>query len=124
MKIFFYTLSVLAILITAYTGIRSGLVSFTVFAVSPYVGLLYLSWIAKDKTAILTARTVILFLVSVGLYFLLDTTYMERRLGTHFSFLFIPVWQWTMLLVSGLVVYLSNTDSKECKKKSEIFKEQ
>jgi len=108
MKIFFYILTVLTIVITAYSGIQNGLVSLTIFALSPYVGLLYILSIAKHKTAIFTARTVTVFLVSVGLYFLLDTTYMERRLGTNFSFLFIPIWQWTMLLVSGFVVYLSN----------------
>ena len=63
--------------------------------------------------AIMHTETVInyatsLFIVSVGLYFLLDNTYMERNLEHKFSFLFIPLWQLTMLLVSGFVVYLSN----------------
>ena len=108
MKIFFYILSLIAIVITSYSGMQDGLVGSTFFAVSPYVGLLYILNIAKHKTAMITARTVTIFLVSVGLYFLLDTTYMERKLGTNFSFIFIPLWQWTMLLVSGFVVYLSN----------------
>ena len=112
MTIFFYILSVLAIAITTYSGIQSGLVGPVFFALSPYAGLLYILKIAKHKTAILTARTVTVFLVSVGLYFLLDTTYMERKLGTNFSFIFIPIWQWTMLMVSGFVVYLSNGKSE------------
>lgn len=112
MNIFFYILSLLAIAITMYSGIQSGLVGSVFFAVSPYVGLLYILNTAKHQTAILTARTVTVFLVLVGLYFLLDTTYMERKLGTNFSFLFIPIWQWTMLAVSGFVVYLSNDKSK------------
>lgn len=78
------------------------------FACSPYILTLYLLFIAKHKTALITAEVVTVFIVSVGLYFLLDTTYMERQLEYKFSFLFIPLWQWTMLLVSGFVVYLSN----------------
>ena len=113
MKTLFYIFSILAIAITAYIGIKSGLVGPTIFAVSPYVGLVFILWISKHTTAVLTARSVTIFLVSVGLYFLLDTTYMERNLGTKFSFIFIPLWQWTMLLVSGFVVYLSNGNQKD-----------
>jgi len=108
MKSFFYVLCLLAMLITFYIGLQSKLYFLTLFAVSPYLGLLYILYIAKSTTALMTAKVVTVFLVVVGLYFLLDTTYMERQLGVKFSFLFIPLWQCTMLLVTGLVVYLSN----------------
>ena len=104
----FYALSGIAIVITLTIGLQKNLLGLAFFAITPYVGLLYILKIAKATTASITAKTVTLFLVAVGLYFLLDTTYMQRYLQMKFSFLFIPIWQWTMLLVSGLVVYLSN----------------
>lgn len=111
MKIILYIFVLCACCITAFVGLQSGLTSLWTFAISPYLGLLYILHIAKHKTAMITSMTVTVFLVFVGLYFLLDTTYMERNLGSKFSFLFIPIWQWTMLLVSGTVVYLSNVPS-------------
>jgi hypothetical protein len=108
MQLFFYFISTVAIVITFSIGLKHGLLGLALFATSPYITLVYLLKIAKHHTAILTARVVTLFLISVGLYFLLDTTYMERNLEYKFSFLFIPIWQWTMLLVSGFVIYLSN----------------
>lgn len=108
MNNFFYSIGITAAIVTLYMGIENGLMGLALFAISPYLGLLYILKIAKHPTAIIIAKTVTVFLVSVGLYFLLDTTYMERRLETKFSFLFIPIWQWTMLLVSGFVIYLSN----------------
>jgi len=100
--------SSIAILITFLEGTSSTAKSFMWFALSPYLMTYYLIYIAKHQTSLITAMTVTLFIVSVGLYFLLDTTYMERKLGDKFSFLFIPIWQWTMLVVSGFVIYLSN----------------
>ena len=111
MKIFLYICTFIAIGITVFVGIENDLTPLWVFTISPYVGLLYILRIAKHKTARMTSMTVTVFVVLVGLYFLLDTTYMERNLGTKFSFFFIPIWQWTMLLVSGTVVYLSNAPS-------------
>ena len=108
MKLFFYLLSITASTITLNIGLNNGLLGLALFAASPYLVLLYLLKIAGHTTAVVTARVVTVFIVSVGLYFLLDTTYMEKRLEYKFSYLFIPIWQWTMLLVSGFVIYLSN----------------
>jgi hypothetical protein len=108
MKVLFYIVSSIAILITFMEGTSSTAKNFMFFAISPYFMACYLMYIAKHQTAFITAASVTLFIVSVGLYFLLDTTYMERKLGDKFSFLFIPLWQWTMLVVSGFVIYLSN----------------
>ena len=98
----------MAIGITFFLGMQQGLVGLVLFAISPYLLSLFLLRIAKHQTAVITAKVMALFVISVGLYFLLDTTYMEKHLEYKFSFLFIPLWQWTMLLVSGLVIYLSN----------------
>ena len=107
-SIVFYLLSIVAIVITLMMGIKHDHLGFTLFAITPYMMTFFLLVISRHHTAILTAKVMTVFLVSVGLYFLLDTTYMERKLGDKFSFLFIPIWQWTMLLVSGFVIYLSN----------------
>ncbi len=105
----FYLLSIIAIVITLFMGYRNALTGLALFAMSPYVVTFFLVLIAKHNTALLTAQVVTVFIVFVGLYFLLDNTYMERHLGYKFSFLFMPLWQWTMLLFSGFVVHLSNT---------------
>jgi len=108
MKLFFYLLNILAIAVTITLGLEKGLFVLAFFASSPYVMSFFLLKIAKDTSARVTAKVLTVFMVSVGLYFLLDTTYMERNLGYKFSYLFIPIWQWTMLFVAGAVVYLSN----------------
>jgi hypothetical protein len=101
-------INIVAIVITFREGMSNTTLSLTLFATSPYFVLLYLVSIARHRTSVVTALSLTFFLVSVGLYFLLDTTYMERRLEDKFSFLFIPIWQLTMLLFGGFVVYLSN----------------
>lgn len=106
--LFLYGLSLLSMVTTGYYALNMHLFALGFFALSPYIATIFLLYIAKQNTAVITAQVVTLFIVSVGLYFLLDTTYMERRLSYKFSFLFIPIWQWTMLLVTGFVIYLSN----------------
>ena len=108
MKLGFYLLAIVASIITLMIGLSKGILGLAFFAISPYLMTLFLLKIATHNTAIITAKSVTVFVVLVGLYFLLDTTYMEKKLGDKFSFLFMPIWQWTMLLVSGAVVYLSN----------------
>lgn len=113
MKLLYIVGLLIAITITLLLGIAQKHYLLALFAASPYMLCIYLIHISKYQTASITAKVVAIFLVSVGLYFLLDTTYMERNLGYKFSFLFMPIWQWTMLLVAGAVVYLSNTPSAE-----------
>lgn len=113
MQLLFFSFSIVAIMITFIMGLKSVSYGLVFFAISPYFVTLYLIKIAQYETAILTARSMTLFVVVIGLYFLLDTTYMERRLGDNFSYLFIPLWQLTMLAVSGFVIYLSNSNVNE-----------
>ena len=109
MKIILYILTLIAISITLFIGIEKSLaLPYILFAILPYIITLYILKISEHNTAKNTAYMTSIFIVSVGLYFLLDTTYMEKNLEHKFSFLFIPLWQLTMLLVSGFVVYLSN----------------
>ena len=115
MKLSFYGLNSVAVVITFFSGLSVVPVGLVSFALSPYIVAFYLVKIAKHQTARVTAMVITVFIVSVGLYFLLDTTYMERRLEYKFSFLFIPIWQWTMLMVSGSVIYLSNKPSDQHK---------
>lgn len=115
MKLFFYGLNVVAVVITFFSGLSVVPAGLVFFALTPYILALYLVKIAKHQTAMVTAMVITVFIVSVGLYFLLDTTYMERRLEYKFSYLFIPIWQWAMLIVSGSVIYLSNKPSDQHK---------
>ena len=108
-KTLFYLITLIAIGTTVIVGIQKELsILYILFTSLSYAILLYLIKIAKHKTSILTVQSTVLFIVLAGLYFLLDTTYMEQNLEHKFSFLFMPIWQLTMLLVSGLVIYLSN----------------
>jgi hypothetical protein len=109
MKTLLYILTLLAIIITLAIALDKSLaLPYLIFSTLPYFMTLYILKISKHNTAKNTAYATAIFIVSVGLYFLLDTTYMEKNLEYKFSFLFIPLWQLTMLLVSGFVVYLSN----------------
>ena len=115
----FYGLSLGSIVVTGYYALNMQLFALGFFALTPYIATIFILYIAKHNTAVVTAQVVTLFIVSVGLYFLLDTTYMERRLSYKFSFLFIPIWQWTMLLVTGFVIYLSNDKVVDVSEKRE-----
>ncbi|CAA6800434.1 MAG: Unknown protein [uncultured Sulfurovum sp.] len=109
MKTILYILTLIAIITTLALGLEQSVaLGYLAFTILPYVITLYILKISKHKTAKNTAYSTAIFVVSVGLYFLIDTTYMENNLEHKFSFLFIPMWQLTMLLVSGLVVYFSN----------------
>lgn len=113
MKSFLTLLGIFALAITFILGVEKGLLFLALFAASPYVMGIYLLYISKHRSAVITAKVLIVFIVSVGLYFLLDRTYMERNLGYKFSYLFMPIWQWTMLLAAGAVAYLSNGSTKD-----------
>ena len=109
MKTILYILTLLAIIITLALGLEQSLAfGYLAFAIVPYLTTLYILKISNHPTAKYTAYATAIFVIFVGLYFLIDTTYMEDNLEHKFSFLFIPMWQLTMLLVSGLVVYFSN----------------
>ena len=107
-KKWFYLLLLLAIGITVWYGLEIRHVGLVLFALVPYIFAMFLLYIAKHISSIITAQVVTVFILCVGLYFLLDTTYMERNLAYKFSFLFMPIWQLTMLVVSGLVIFLGN----------------
>ncbi|HIP26903.1 MAG TPA: hypothetical protein EYG80_04535 [Flavobacteriaceae bacterium] len=113
MKTILYILTLLAISITLAVGLQKSLFfGYLIFATLPYLITLYVLKISKHNTAKNVAYSTSIFIISVGLYFLLDKTYMEQNLEHKFSFLFMPMWQLTMLLVLGFVVYLSNGKSK------------
>lgn len=107
-KKWFYVLLSIAIVVTLVYGLSNNLIGLTLFALLPYLVAIYLLFISKHISSIITAEVVTVFIMCVGLYFLLDTTYMERKLAYKFSFLFMPIWQLTMLFVSGLVIFLGN----------------
>ena len=113
MKICLQILSLLAFGLTLILGFKQDLLGLSFFASSSYLVCVYLLSMAREGIALVTAEVLTVFLFSVGMYFLLDTTYMERHLGYKFSYLFIPIWQWTMLLVAGFVVYLSQPSLKK-----------
>jgi len=121
-KNWFYLLLLLAIVVTLWYGLKEGLVGLTLFALLPYFVAMFLLWIAKHISSVITAQVVTVFILCVGIYFLLDTTYMERKLAYKFSFLFMPIWQLTMLLVSGFVIFLGNgKGNEECLEKEDAL---
>ncbi|CAA6806854.1 MAG: Unknown protein [uncultured Sulfurovum sp.] len=106
MKTILYILTLIAIITTLALGLEQSLeFGYLAFAIVPYLTTLYMLKIANHTTAKYTAYATAIFVVFVGLYFLIDTTYMEDSLEHKFSFLcytYVAVDNVTCFWVSGL----------------------
>ena len=112
MKLAYYLLTIVAIIITLYVGIDKATKGFLAFSISPYIMNLYLLKKSKNHIPLLVARGMTILIISVGIYFLFNQPIMEERLEEKFSFLFMPIWQWTMLWISGFIIYLGRKKPK------------
>lgn len=102
----FYILSLIAIITTFTLGKQHASMQLALFACSPYLFILFLMGLAKYPIALLTTQVSMVLISLVGIYILLDTTYFDRNIEYTFSFLYIPVWQWVMLSLSSIVIFM------------------
>ena len=114
MKKIAYGINFIAVMITIGIGIQSmdtfslKAVGFIVFASSPYLyGSLLTKLISKRKAIIITIFMVFV-LATGGSYLLLDAMYINQDPQASLAFIVIPVYQWGLLLLATLPIYLIN----------------
>ena len=109
-----YLLTAFAALLTIAIGILNmdafslGAVGLLVWAVSPYLyGILVTKLVSKRK-AIVTFTLVLSVIVIGGIILLIDAIYIHTDPQSALVFVVIPAYQWALLLLATLPVYLLN----------------
>ena len=109
-----YLLTAFAALLTIAIGILNmdafslGAVGLLVWAVSPYLyGILVTKLLSKRK-AIVTFTLVLSVIVIGGIILLIDAIYIHTDPQSALVFVVIPAYQWALLLLATLPVYLLN----------------
>ena len=109
-----YLLTAFAALLTIAIGILNmdafslGAVGLLVWAVSPYLyGILVTKLVSKRK-AIVTLVLVVSVIVIGGVFLLIDAMYIHTDPQSALVFVVIPAYQWALLLLATLPVYLLN----------------
>lgn len=88
-----------------------GAVGLLVWAVSPYLyGMLVTKLVSKRK-AIVTVTLVVSVIVS-GVFLLIDAMYIHTDPQSALAFVVIPLYQWALLLLATLPIYLLNKNKK------------
>ena len=107
-------MATLASFLTMAVGILSldafslGAVGLLVWAVSPYLyGMLVTKLVSKRK-AIVTLTLVLSVIVIGGVSLLIDAMYIHTDPQSALVFVVIPLYQWALLLLATLPIYLLN----------------
>ena len=114
MKQVAYGISFIAAIFTLGIGIQSmdafslEAVGFLFLAISPYLyGALLTKWVSKRK-AILLSAFVLCVLAIGGSFLLLEGMYIHPDPQSALAFVVIPLYQWGLLLLTTLPIYLFN----------------
>ena len=119
MKKIAYGINFIAVMITIGIGIQSmdtfslKAVGFIVLASSPYLyGSLLIKSVSKRNAIVIT--TFVVFVLAIGgTYLLLDAMYIHPDPQGALAFVVIPVYQWGLLLLATLPIYLINKKGKK-----------
>jgi len=113
-KSYSYAINLLASVTTIVIGILSmdtfllSAVSFLAWAVSPY---LFSTFIIKRSTrhvAVMIATGLSLVMATGGIFLLIDAMYIQSDAQSAMAFAVIPMYQWGMLLIAALLIFLTN----------------
>lgn len=111
-------LSVFASVLTIAIGILNmdafslGALGLLLWAVSPYLyGTLLIKPVSKRK-AVVTVVLVVSIIVIGGMMLLIDAMYIHTDPQSALAFVVIPAYQWVLLLLATLPIYLLNKKGK------------
>ena len=113
-----YLLAAFAAVFTIAVGILSmdafspGAVGLLVWAVSPYLYGMFVTKLVSKRKAIVTFTLVLSVIVIGGIILLIDAMYIHTDPQSALAFIVIPVYQWALLLLATLPVYLLNKKGK------------
>ena len=107
-----YSIGVLSILLTLTIGILNmdhfslSVLGFLLWAASPYLYSMLVIKLVSKKTAV-TAMTVIMTLTAmIGIFIIFDAMYIIKDAQSALAFVVIPLYQWGLLLLATLPIYL------------------
>ncbi len=111
-------LAVLASVLTISIGIFSmdafslGVLGLLLWAVSPYLYGMLLTKLVSKRNAVVTVALVVSVIVMGGIGLLIDAMYIHTDPQSALAFVVIPVYQWALLLLTTLPIYLLNKNKK------------
>lgn len=114
MKTTSYFLAVLASVLTIAIGILNmdafslGAVGLLVWAVSPYLYGMLLTKLVSKRKAVVTVVSLVSVIVIGGIVLLIDAMYIHTDPQSALVFVVIPAYQWALLLLATLPIYLLN----------------
>ena len=113
-----YLLAAFAAIFTIAAGILNmdtfspGVAGLLVWAVSPYLYGTVVTKLLSKRKAIVTFTLVLSVIVIGGIILMIDAMYIHTDPQSALAFVVIPVYQWALLLLATLPVYLLNKKGK------------
>ena len=85
-----------------------GAIGFLVWAISPYLFAAFMTKQSTQYTATLIITGVSSLLAIGGIFLLIDAMYIHLDAQSALVFVVIPMYQWIILLITALPLYLIN----------------
>ena len=119
MKTFSYFIGIFTTTLTVLVGILNmntftlGVIGFLIWAVSPYLyGMILTKLLSKSRA--ITVSVLLLSIIAIGgIFLLVDAMYIHLDAQSALAFVVIPVYQWGLLLLATIPIYLINKKGKE-----------
>jgi hypothetical protein len=86
----------------------AGGVAFMVWGVSPYLYLAALNRWMKAPGPMRATLIIAVLAGLIGIWMLFDATFLNLDAQSGLAFLFTPLWQWFLLLIASVPLYLAN----------------
>jgi len=93
--------------------ISAGALGFIGWAVSPYFYLAVMAKLVSRRAATIVVAVVAFLVGGFGVWAFIDTMFIHPDAQGGLAFIVVPMWQWTMLLLATLPVYLLNKVKSE-----------
>ena len=109
-----YSINLLAILVTITVGILNmdtfalGAIGLLIWAISPYLFAIFMTKHSTQYAATLVVTGVSFILAIGGIFLLIDAMYIHLDAQSALVFVVIPMYQWIILLITALPLYLIN----------------
>ena len=114
MKRISYSINIIASLVTIGVGIFNmdtfalGAIGLLIWAISPYLFAVFMTKQSTQYTATLVVTGVSSILAIGGVFLLIDAMYIHQDAQSALVFIVIPMYQWIILLITALPLYLIN----------------
>ncbi len=123
MKLLAYLLLTAAVIIVTGIGITHmesqlsiSAAGFIGVAVSPYIGLTLCLKRARRKSSIATGTIVGAIVAGFGIWTFIDAMLVNPEAQSGLVFIVVPLWQWALILSSGLLYFLLNLRKNVCRR--------